>query len=52
MRLEGRMGLSILENWYSPQCNGHWEHGFGVRISTIDNPGWSADIDLHDTPKK
>jgi hypothetical protein len=43
---------SILEQWYSRQCNGEWEHGFGVEISTIDNPGWSASIDLHDTPKQ
>jgi len=34
------------------QCNGEWEHGFGVEISTVDNPGWSASIDLHDTPKQ
>ena len=29
------MSLSPLENWYSRQCNGDWEHGFGVDISTI-----------------
>jgi hypothetical protein len=44
--------LSTLEQWYSSQCNGEWEHGFGVEISTIDNPGWSVSIDLHDTPKQ
>ena len=44
-------GPSILEQWYSRRCNGEWEHGFGVEISTIDNPGWSA-IGLHDTPKQ
>jgi hypothetical protein len=46
------MSLSILEKWYSGQCNGEWEHGSGVHISTIDNPGWSASIGLHDTPKQ
>jgi hypothetical protein len=50
--LEGTMSLSSLEKWYSRQCNGDWEHGFGVEISTIDNPGWSVSIDLHDTPKQ
>jgi hypothetical protein len=29
-----------------------WEHGFGVSISTIDNPGWSVTIGLHETPKQ
>jgi Immunity protein 53 len=27
-----------VEEWYSRQCNGEWEHGFGVEIATIDNP--------------
>jgi len=31
------------------QCDGEWEHGFGVSITTIDNPGWSLDIDLSGT---
>jgi hypothetical protein len=43
---------STLEQWYLRQCDGEWEHGFGVSISTIDNPGWSADIDLRDTKKQ
>ncbi|MGA2813991.1 MAG: immunity 53 family protein [Candidatus Acidiferrum sp.] len=46
------MSLSILENWYSRQCDGDWEHSFGVKISTIDNPGWSVSVDLHDTHKQ
>jgi len=46
------LSLSTLEKWYSQQCNGDWEHGFGVDISTIDNPGWSVAIGLHDTPKQ
>jgi hypothetical protein len=46
------MSLSTLEKWYSRQCNGDWEHGFGVDISTIHNPGWSVSIGLHDTAKQ
>ena len=38
-----------LEEWYRLQCNGHWEHLFGVKIDTLDNPGWSVTIDLEDT---
>lgn len=41
--------LSWLEEWYKSQCNGWWEHLFGVEIGTIDNPGWRVTIDLEDT---
>jgi Immunity protein 53 len=46
------MSISTLEEWYSRQCNGKWEHGPGVTISTIDNPGWSVDIPLRGTRKE
>jgi hypothetical protein len=46
------MSLSTLERWYASQCNGEWEHGYGVRIYTLDNPGWRARIGLHDTKKQ
>jgi hypothetical protein len=39
-----------LQRWYSSQCDGDWEHGLGVRIETLDNPGWLVKIDLRDTP--
>jgi len=42
--------LSRLECWYRAQCNGDWEHTYGVNIGTLDNPGWSVAIDLHGTP--
>ena len=42
----------MLEQWYSQQCNGLWEHGFGVEISTLDNPGWTVSVSLHDTRKR
>ena len=41
--------LAWLQNWYAKQCNGEWEHANGVRIDTLDNPGWSVKIDLHGT---
>jgi hypothetical protein len=45
-----KMGtIQRLENWYKAQCNGHWEHGRGIRICTLDNPGWSVTIDLSET---
>jgi hypothetical protein len=46
------MSISILEQWYFHQCNGEWEHGSGVKISTIDNPGWSVSIPLRGTRKE
>jgi hypothetical protein len=41
------MSLSALEKWYAGLCNGEWEHGYGVRIDTLDNPGWRVHIGLH-----
>jgi hypothetical protein len=41
--------LERLQAWYEAQCNGDWEHQHGVRIETLDNPGWSVKIDLADT---
>lgn len=39
-----------LQGWYTGLCDGDWEHGQGISISTIDNPGWSVKIDLELTP--
>ena len=38
-----------LQKWYCDQCDGDWEHDFGVKIGNIDNPGWSVLIDLEGT---
>lgn len=38
-----------LQEWYLEQCDGDWEHEFGVKIETLDNPGWSLHIDLTGT---
>jgi hypothetical protein len=46
------MSFSELERWYASQCNGEWEHGSGVRIDTLDNPGWRVRINLRDTKKQ
>jgi Immunity protein 53 len=43
------MSISALERWYNGHCNGTWEHGNGIRIDTLDNPGWTIRIDLRDT---
>jgi hypothetical protein len=31
--------LPKLQTWYTEECNGDWEHQFGVDIGTLDNPG-------------
>ena len=41
--------LTRLQDWYGKQCNGTWEHSWGVKIDTIDNPGWMVTIDLRQT---
>lgn len=42
--------LDALQEWYAACCDDDWEHTYGVRISTLDNPGWAIDIDLAETP--
>jgi len=46
------MSLPSLERWYAAHCNGEWEHGYGIKIETLDNPGWRIQIDLRDTKKQ
>lgn len=41
--------LLWIQKWYKEQCDGDWEHLYGVKIDTLDNPGWSVTIDLLDT---
>lgn len=41
--------LQRLAQWYDQQCDGEWEHGHGFRITTLDNPGASLDVDLRHT---
>jgi hypothetical protein len=41
--------LGRLQSWFHDECDGDWEHGSGIVISTIDNPGWSASITVRGT---
>jgi len=41
--------LSWLENFFSTLCDGEWEHEYGIKIYTLDNPGWSIEVDLFNT---
>jgi hypothetical protein len=41
--------LAELQHWYATQTDTDWEHSYGIRIETLDNPGWRVEIDLADT---
>lgn len=41
--------LSRLSAWYERQCVNDWHEDYGVRIGTLDNPGWYLKIDLKGT---
>jgi hypothetical protein len=36
--------------WHAENCDGDWEHSYGILIGTLDNPGWEIIIDLNGTP--
>lgn len=44
--MENNNLLTWLNSWYINQCNGDWEHSYGINIRTVDNPGWTLEIDL------
>lgn len=46
---EMNSSLGYLIEWYCAQCNGDWEHYHGIRIKTIDNPGFLVEVDLRGT---
>ncbi|MEO6810290.1 MAG: immunity 53 family protein [Isosphaeraceae bacterium] len=41
--------LQELQRWYAKHCDGEWEHQYGIKITTCDNPGWWMKIDLMGT---
>ena len=41
--------LAMMCEWYAEQCDGEWEHGAGIDIRTVDNPGWRLKINLRRT---
>jgi hypothetical protein len=38
-----------LAAWYERQCVDEWHEDHGVKIDTLDNPGWSLKVDLEGT---
>ena len=41
--------LVALDRWYASQCDGQWEHQYGISLGTVDNPGWHLKVDLAET---
>lgn len=41
--------LANLIGWYTVQCDGVWEHSHGIRIHSLDNPGFIVKVDVGDT---
>jgi hypothetical protein len=41
--------LEKFQDWFAARCDGDWEHSSGIKITTLDNPGWSLEVRLHDT---
>jgi len=41
--------INWLEGWYESNCDGSWEHLYGISIDTIDNPGWHLKVNILDT---
>ncbi|MBP5432611.1 immunity 53 family protein [Ruminococcus sp.] len=41
--------IKWLEEWFGSLCDGDWEHFYGIKINTLDNPGWSVKIDIAET---
>ena len=38
--------IAKLSEWYQAQCVDDWQEQYGIKIDTLDNPGWSLKIDL------
>ncbi len=41
--------LQWIQNWFSENCDGDWEHNENFTIRTLDNPGWSLEVNLEGT---
>lgn len=41
--------VAKLCTWFERQCSKDWHEDRGIKIDTLDNPGWSMKIDLKGT---
>lgn len=40
--------IKWIEKWYKDNCDGDWEHFYGIKIETLDNPGWHVEVHLNE----
>lgn len=38
-----------LQEFLLSLCDGEWEHGSGIRLETLDNPGWAIAVEVEGT---
>lgn len=41
--------LDWIQNWFKDNCDGDWEKGEAIHITSLDNPGWDVEIDISNT---
>ncbi|WP_083934104.1 Imm53 family immunity protein [Kribbella catacumbae] len=41
--------LEFMVSWFAMHCDGDWEHHDGIKIATLDNPGWALDVRIDGT---
>lgn len=41
--------IEWIQNWFTNNCDGNWEKGEVIQITTLDNPGWEVEIDVSNT---
>ncbi|QCO35680.1 MULTISPECIES: Imm53 family immunity protein [Leptospira] len=46
---ESETMFSWLMKWYQSQCDGDWEHEYGLKINTNKNQAWQVEIDIRFT---
>jgi len=44
--------INWIQNWYKENCDGEWEHHQGIKVETLDNPGWNVEINFNFTNTK
>lgn len=42
--------LEWIQDWYCKNCADEWADSYGIKIETLDNPGWLVKIDVRETP--
>jgi hypothetical protein len=41
--------LDWIQNWFQENCDGEWEQGSVIQITTLEDPGWEVEIDISTT---